>query len=156
VTFHIIANQITTLFLSLHLLTTLSFDSEIVSFLYGGAKEDVFFQVTNNQKTLAIKPTQKDRFSNLLVITKNRKYYFDLAYDEASPHQFVEVKDGVMNHALKERLTHRDYQIMEGENSLLFINRRLNPVNINGVKVRSREYFSKGVPLIKEGQRILN
>jgi type IV secretory pathway VirB9-like protein len=156
VTFHIIANQITTLFLSLQLLTTLSFDSEIVSYLYGGAKEDVFFQVTNNQKTLAIKPTQKDRFSNLLVITKNRKYYFDLAYDEARPHQFVEIKDGVMNHALKERLTHKDYQIMEGENSLLFINRRQNPVTVNSVEVRSREYFSKGVPLIKEGQRILN
>lgn len=155
-TFHIIANQITTLFLSLQLLTTLSFDSEIVSFLYGGAKEDVFFQVTNNQKTLAIKPTQKDRFSNLLVITKNRKYYFDLAYEEARPHQFVEIKDGVMNHALKERLTHRDYQIMEGENSLLFINRKQKPVTVNGVEVRSREYFSKGVPLMKEGQRILN
>lgn len=155
-TFHIIANQITTLFLSLNLLTTLSFDSEIVSFLYGGAKEDVFFQVTNNQKTLAIKPTQKQRFSNLLVITKSRKYYFDLNYDESSPHHFIEVKDGVMNHAVKERLTHKDYQIMEGESSLLFINRANDPVTINGVEVKSREYFSKGVPLIKDGRRILN
>lgn len=155
-TFHIIANQITTLFLSLHLLTTLSFDSEIESFLYGGSKEDVFFQVTNNQKTLAIKPTQTQRFSNLLVITKKRKYYLDLSYDEEKPHQFIEIKDGVMNHALKERMTHKDYQIMEGENSLLFINRRNNPVMINRIKVRSREYFSKGVPLIKDGQRILN
>ena len=155
-TFHIIANQMTTLFLSLHLLTTLSFDSEIESFLYGGAKEDVFFQVTNNRRTLAIKPTQTQRFSNLLVITKNRNYYFDLSYDESNPHQFVEVKDGVMNHALKERHSHKDFQIMEGESSLLYINRLDRPVEINGIEVRSREYFSKGVPLIKEGQRIFN
>lgn len=155
-TFHIIANQITTLFLSLNLLTTLSFDSEIISFLYGGAKEDVFFQVTNNQKTLAIKPMQKDRFSNLLIITKERKYYFDLAYDEKRPHQFVEIKDGIMNHALKDRLSHRDYQLMEGENSLLFINKLDSPIKVNGIEVKSREYFSKGVPLIREGQRIFN
>lgn len=155
-TFHIIANQITTLFLSLNLLTTLSFDSEIISFLYGGAKEDVFFQVTNNQKTLAIKPMQKDRFSNLLIITKERKYYFDLAYDEKGPHQFVEIKDGIMNHALKDRFSHRDYQLMEGENSLLFINKLNAPIKVNGIEVKSREYFSKGVPLIREGQRIFN
>lgn len=155
-TFHIIANQITTLFLSLNLLTTLSFDSEIISFLYGGAKEDVFFQVTNNQKTLAIKPMQKDRFSNLLIITKERKYYFDLAYDKKRPHQFVEIKDGIMNHALKDRFSHRDYQLMEGENSLLFINKLDSPIKINGIEVKSREYFSKGVPLIREGQRIFN
>lgn len=155
-TFHIIANQITTLFLSLNLLTTLSFDSEIISFLYGGAKEDVFFQVTNNQKTLAIKPMQKDRFSNLLIITKERKYYFDLAYDEKTPHQFVEIKDGIMNHALKDRFSHRDYQLMEGENSLLFINKLNAPIKVNGIEVKSREYFSKGVPLIREGQRIFN
>lgn len=155
-TFHIIANQITTLFLSLNLLTTLSFDSEIISFLYGGAKEDVFFQVTNNQKTLAIKPMQKDRFSNLLIITKERKYYFDLAYDEKRPHQFVEIKDGIMNHALKDRFSHRDYQLMEGENSLLFINKLDSPIKVNGIEVKSREYFSKGVPLIREGQRIFN
>lgn len=155
-TFHIIANQITTLFLSLNLLTTLSFDSEIISFLYGGAKEDVFFQVTNNQKTLAIKPMQKDRFSNLLIITKERKYYFDLAYDEKRPHQFVEIKDGIMNHALKDRFSHQDYQLMEGENSLLFINKLDSPIKVNGIEVKSREYFSKGVPLIREGQRIFN
>jgi hypothetical protein len=155
-TFHVLLNQITTLFLSLNMLTTLTFESEIVSYLYGGAKEEVFFQVTNNNKTLAVKPLQKDRFSNLLVITKDRQFFFDFSYDDKRPHQFVQVRHGMMNHALKERLTVKDYQLLEGESSLLFINRRSTPVTVNGVEVRSREYFSKGVPLIKDGVRILN
>ena len=155
-TFFILSNHMTTLFLSLTLLTTLSFDSEIESFLYGGAKEDVFFKVTNNRKTLALKPTQRERFSNLLVITKEGKYYFDLRYNEENPHQFVEVKDGVMNHALKEKVSRDEFEILEGKSSLLFINKLKSPVEINGRQVKKRAYFSKGVPLIKNGVRILN
>ena len=29
-------------------------------------------------------------------------------------------------------------------------------VTVNGVKVRNREYFSKGVPIILDGRRVLN
>ncbi len=149
-------NQITTLFLSMNLLTTLTFDSEVVSYLYGGPSLDVFFQVTNNRRTLAIKPTQKERFSNLLIITKNRKYYFDLKYDAENAHQFIEVKDGVMNHAMKERLLTKDFQILEGDSSILFINKRDGPVMVNGQRTEGRAYLSKGVPILLEGNRILN
>lgn len=88
-TFYILMNQITTLFLSLNLLTTLSFDSEIVSYLYGGSKQEMFFQLTNNIRTLAIKPLMEGSFSNLLVITKEHKYYFDLKLTEEKLHKFV-------------------------------------------------------------------
>jgi hypothetical protein len=155
-TFHILINQITTLFLSLNLLTTLTFDSEIVSYLYGGKKDDVFFQVANNRRTLVLKAKLKDQMSNLLVITKDRKYYFELAHDEANPHQFIEVKDGVMNHALKESAKTEDYQILEGESSLLFINKKNVPIQVNGIKTEQRTYLSKGVPIIVDGKRILN
>lgn len=154
--FYILMNQITTVFLSMNLLTTLTFDSEVVSYLYGGGKEEVFFQVTNNRKTLAVKAKQKDHFSNLLVITKDRKYYFDLRYDAENPHQFVEIKDGIMNHAVKERLTTKDYQILEGESSLIFINKQGAPISVNGIKTTDRAYLSKGVPILLEGKRILN
>jgi len=155
-TFHIILNQITTLFLSLNLLTTLSFDSEIQSYLYGGSPEEMFFQVTNNQKTLAMKPRLAGSLSNLLVITKKRKYYFDLREAATGSHQFIEVKDGVMNHALTKKIETKDYEILEGDSSLLFINRRMDEVNVNGVKIKKREYLSKGVPILYEGHRILN
>lgn len=154
--FHILFNQMTTLFLSLNLLTTLSFDSEIESYLYGGSPEEMFFQVANNHKTLAMKPKLEGSYSNLLVITKNRKYYFDLKHSVQNPHQFIEVKNGVMNHALTKKILNKDYEILEGDNSLLFINRKASEVNVNGMKVKSREYLSKGVPILYEGKRVLN
>jgi len=146
----------TTIFLGLNLLTTLSFDSEIQSYLYGGSQEEMFFQVTNNFKTLAIKPKMDGVYSNLLVITKNTKYYFDLKRDQSSPHQFIEIKNGVMNHALTKKIKTRDYEILEGDNSMLFINNKSSEVMVNGLKVKHREYLSKGVPILYEGQRILN
>lgn len=154
--FHILMNQMTTLFLSLNLLTTLSFDSEIQSYLYGGSQEEMFFQVTNNHKTLAIKPKMDGVYSNLLVITKNHKYYFNLKLNKENPHQFIEIKDGVMNHALTKKLKTNDYEILEGDNSVLFINNKGTEVTVNGMKVKHREYLSKGVPILYEGKRILN
>ena len=154
--FHILLNQMTTVFLGLNLLTTLSFDSEIQSYLYGGSQEELFFQVTNNHKTLAIKPKMDGTYSNLLVITKNSKYYFDLKQAKENPHQFVEVKNGVMNHALTKKIKNKDYEILEGDNSILFINNRSSEVTVNGMRIKHREYLSKGVPILYEGQRILN
>lgn len=153
--FHILLNQMTTLFLSLNLLTTMTFDSDIQSYLYGGGKEDVFFQVTNNQRTLAMRPKMEGDFSNLLVITRKRKYYFSLKYDKESPHQFIEIKDGVMNHALTKKLSNLSYDIFEGDNSILFVNKRDQEVTINGKKIKRSDYFSKGVPIILDGVRIL-
>jgi hypothetical protein len=154
--FHILTNQMTTLFLSLNLLTTLSFDSEIQSYLYGGGQEEIFFQVTNNHKTLALKPKMDGAYSNLLVITKNAKYYFDLKHDRSNPHQFIEIKNGVMNHALTKKMKTKEVEILEGDNSILLINNSSHELTVNGVKVKHREYFSKGVPIILEGKRILN
>lgn len=154
--FHILLNQMTTVFLGLNLLTTLSFDSEIQSYLYGGSQEELFFQVTNNHKTLAIKPKMDGTYSNLLVITKNSKYYFNLKQAKENPHQFVEVKNGVMNHALTKKIKTKNYEILEGDNSILFINNKSSEVTVNGMRIKHREYLSKGVPILYEGQRILN
>jgi len=155
-TFYILLNQVTTLFLSLNLLTTLSFDSEIQSYLYGGSKEDVFFQVTNNNKTLVLKPQRATGFSNLMVVTKKRKYYFKVDYDQSHPHEFIEVRDGIINHAYKHLKEFEDFEIKEGGASLLVVKKKNKDIVINGVKVERREYFSKGVPLLYEGNRILN
>lgn len=154
--FHILMNQMTTIFLSLNLLTTLSFDSEIQSYLYGGSQEEMFFQVTNNHKTLAMKPRMDGAYSNLLVITKNNKYYFDLKNDQLAPHQFIEIKNGVMNHALSKKVKTKDFEILEGDSSILFINNKSNEVSVNGMKVKYRQYLSKGVPILYEGKRVLN
>ena len=155
-TFYILANQITTLFLSLSFLTTLSFDSEIQSYLYGGSTEEMFFQVTENHKTLAIKAKMDGQYSNLLVVTKNRKYYFNLREDKLSPHQFIEIKDGIRNHALAKKKVTPEFEILEGNNSILFVNKKKDIVTVNNIEIKRSEYLSKGVPIIYEGKRILN
>ncbi|MAZ48947.1 MAG: hypothetical protein CME65_10305 [Halobacteriovoraceae bacterium] len=155
-TFYILLNQITTLFLSLNLLTTLSFDSEIISYLYGGSKQEMFFQVTNNNRTLALKPLMEGDFSNLLVITKEHKYYFDLRLTNNNSHQFIEIKDGIASHALTKKIKTKEYEILEGQASILFINNTKKEMMVNNIRVKKKEYFSKGVPIILNGQRILN
>ena len=155
-TFYILMNHITTLFVSLGLLTTLSFDSEITSYLYGGSKEDLFIKVTNNHKTLAIKPMVEGVSSNLLVITKNRKYYFDLKYNQKKPHHFVEIKQGVINHGMKKVMSRKDFDLLEGSTSVLVINKKKKKLSVNKKKIKKKGYFSKGVPIFIEGKRVLN
>lgn len=155
-TFYILMNQITTLFLSVNLLTTLSFDSEVVSYLYGGSKEEMFFSVMNNNKTLALKPLTEKDLSNLLVITKQRKYYFNLQVGGKNAHQFVEVKHGTINHAFKKLVDKESFEVLEGSSSILFINKKDRPVRLNEQVVKDKAYISKGVPLILEGTRVLN
>jgi len=155
VTFHILLSQITTIFLGLNMLTTLSFESEIKSFYYGGSKEDVFIKETDN-KTLLLKPYRTDGLSNLLVVTLKRKYYFQLAYDATTPHTFVEVRHGLINHAQTKKVSNDQYEIWEGASSIQFVNKSANEVLVNGLKVLRREYLSKGVPIFLNGKRILN
>lgn len=154
-TFYVLMNQITTIFLCLNVLTTLTFDSEIKAFYYGGSKEDVFLQETDN-RTLLIKPKRSDKLSNLLVVTLKRKYYFQLDYDAVNHHNFIEVKHGVSNHGLVKKHSGPGYEVMEGNSSLLFINKSGTEQVVNGIKVKNREYISKGVPVLLNGRRILN
>ena len=154
-TFHILLGQITALFLGLNTLTTLSFESDITSFYYGGNKEDVFLKVTDG-KTLIIRANRLEGLSNLMVSTEKRKFYFQMQDGGSRPHGFIEVKHGVMNHALSAKITTEEYQILEGRSSILFVNKRRQPVWVNDKEVRRREYFSKGVPIIYENKRILN
>ncbi|MBD66517.1 MAG: hypothetical protein CME62_14995 [Halobacteriovoraceae bacterium] len=154
--FYILANQVTFLLLSLNLMTTLSFDSEIISYMYGGSKEEIYFKVTNKNKTLAIKPLMKSDYSNLLVITKSNKYYFNLKYSETKPHQFIEVFDGVKSHNLSKKLHTTDYEILEGKSSVLIINKKSEPLFVNSKEINRKEYFSKGVPIFINNERVLN
>lgn len=154
-TFYILLNQVAMLFVSMNVLTTLTFDSEIKAFYYGGGKEEVFIKETDD-KTLLIKPYRVDSLSNLLVVTQKRKFYFQLAHDGKEGHKFIEVKHGVMNHALKKKLETKDFEILEGGTSILFINKRPSEIDVNGRRIKSREYLSKGVPIFVENNRILN
>lgn len=154
--FFVLPNQITTLFLSLNLLTTMSFNDDIRSYIYGGNKEEVFLEISNNNKTLVMKAKKKEINTNMLVVTSKNKYYFHVKLDESNPHQFIEISDGEINSAFKKVIEKDNYEILQGTSSLLIVNKTKNPITVNGQKVISKEYFSLGVPIILNGERILN
>jgi len=154
-TFYMLLNQVASVFLSLNVLTTLTFDSEVQSYLYGGSQTDLFVQLTNNSRTLALKSKTEGELSNLLVITKNRKFYFDLKLDKHHPHQFVEVKHGLINMSSKSIVKNKRFEILEGKTSLTILNKSKKEIQVNGLKVKTKDYFSKGVPIFIDGARVL-
>jgi type IV secretory pathway VirB9-like protein len=154
--FHILLDQITTIFLSLGLLTTLTFQDEVTSFMYGGSKSDLFISLTNSNKTLTLKPKTKSLSSNLLVITKGRKYYFNVLYSADKPHKFIEIKKGQINNAQKLILEAKDYKLYQGLSSIMVINKTKKEITLNEKKFKTKAYFGKGIPLIYKKTRILN
>ena len=152
----VLVNQITMIFLNLGLLTTLSFDSEIVSYMYGGGAEEVYFKVANKNRTLVIKPTLKADYSNLLVITSDAKYYFDLRSSELKPHQFVEIRRGQINKAMKITLETSKFKLLEGDTSILIVNKTNEVLKVNEFEVKRKQYLGKGIPIFVDGMRILN
>jgi hypothetical protein len=156
-TFYILANQITTLFLSLHLLTTISFDSEIRSYLFGGSKNDITLELANNNKTLALKAKKKDVDTNLLVVTSKNKYYFHVKISENNSHQFIEVYDGEINNSYSKIKETKDYDLFEGLSSIFIVNKSNDKIRVNELEVtKGKLYLSKGVPIILNGERIYN
>lgn len=154
-TFYMLYNQVATLFLSLGLVTTLSFDSEVTSFIYGGGETEIYSILTSDNKTLALKPKKEGIDSNLLVQTRNGNFYFDLKSSSApEAHKFVEVKRGQIDKALSEKKVTSGYVIWEGTKSLLLKNKGSTPLEVNGVKVIESIYLSKGIPLFINGQRV--
>jgi hypothetical protein len=154
--FYILSNQITSLFLSMNLLTTMSFSDDIRFYIYGGNKDEVYLEVSNNNKTLVMKAKKKEINTNMLVVTSKSKYYFHVSLDESTPHQFIEISDGEINSTFKKILEKEKYEILQGGSSLLFVNKTKIPITVNGQKIQSKDYFSLGVPIIVNGERILN
>lgn len=156
-TFYILANQITTLFLSLHLLTTLSFDGEIRSYIFGGNKDDITLELANNNKTLAMKAKKRDIDTNLLVVTSKNKYYFHVKTADSNSHQFVEIDDGEVNNAYSKVKETKTYELFEGISSVFFVNKSNEKMRVNEIEVtKGKLYLSKGVPIILNGERIYN
>lgn len=156
-TFYILANQISTLFLSMHLLTTLTFEGEIRSYLYGGSKDDITLELANNNKTLAVKAKKKDIDTNLLVVTSKNKYYFHVKTTENNSHQFVEVYDGEINNSYSKIRETKDYDLYEGASSVFVVNKSKEKMRTNEMDVsKGKLYLSKGVPIILNGERIYN
>lgn len=154
--FSILPATITTLFLSSNLITTLTFQDDVRSFIYGGTKEEVFSELANNNKTLVIKAKKKGLDTNLIIVTSKNRYYFNVKESEKMPHQFVEVEDGMINTSFRKIQETEKFDLFEGATSIMVVSKKKDGISVNGELVTSKDYFSKGTPLIVDGLRILN
>ncbi len=154
--FSILPSSITTLFLSLNLLTAISFKDEVNSYYYGGQKDDIFVELSNSNRTLVMKAKKIEIDTNLLIVTTRNRYNFRIKTSDISPHEFIEIEDAQVNTNFKKLNETLTYEILEGNSCVMFVNKTKNSIMVNGIKVVSKEYFSKGVPLIINGIRVLN
>ena len=154
--FSILPTTITTLFLSANLITTLSFKDDVRTFIYGGTKEEIFTELANNNKTLVLKAKKKGIETNLIVVTSKNRYYFKVMESDKIPHQFVEIEDGMINTNFRKIKETGSYDLFEGNNSVMVVSKKKEGIDVNGVFVVAKDYFSKGVPLFIDGIRVLN
>jgi hypothetical protein len=154
--FSVLPNTVTSLFLSANLITSLTFKDEVRSFIYGGVKEEIFSELANNNKTLVIKVKKKGIDTNLIIVTSKNRYYFSVKGVDKYSHQFIEIEDGIINSNFKKIKETDTFELFEGMTSIMVVNKSKTPIIINDVEVSAKEYFSKGVPLIMDGSRILN
>ncbi len=153
--FSILPTTITTLFLSANLITTLTFKDDVRSFIYGGTKEEIFSELANNNKTLVIKAKKRGIDTNLIIVTSKNRYYFNVKESEKIPHQFIEVEDGMINSNFRKIKETDSYDLFEGSTSIMIVSKKKDGIIINSETVTSKDYFSKGVPLIIDGIRVL-
>lgn len=154
--FSILPTSITTLFLSMNLITTLTFKDDVRSFIYGGTKEEVFTELANNNKTLVIKAKKKGLDTNLIIVTAKNRYYFNVKETVNNSHQFIEVEDGEINTSFRKIKETENYDLFEGSSSVMVVSKKRSGISVNGEIVTSKDYFSKGTPLFIEGVRVLN
>ena len=154
--FSVLPNTVTSLFLSANLITSLTFKDEVRSFIYGGVKEEIFSELANNNKTLVIKVKKKGIDTNLIILTSKNRYYFSVKGVDKYSHQFIEIEDGAINSNFKKIKETYTFELFEGTTSIMVVNKSKTPIIVNDVEVTAKEYFSKGVPLIMDGNRILN
>jgi hypothetical protein len=134
----------------------MTFKDEVRSFIYGGVKEELFSELANNNKTLVLKARKSGIDSNLIIVTNKNRYYFRVIENLKNPHQFVEIEEGIINSNFKKIKSEVSFDLFEGTNSLMVVNKSTTAINVNGVEVIAKEYFSKGAPLLVNGLRILN
>lgn len=153
--FFILAKSITFLFLTLNAPTTLVFQGPI-EYVSAGKNGDFSITRSNNQKILVIQPLKEITGTNMVVITKDEHYQFQLKTTDLNFHSFVYIYPGTVNKTFVKKIDNSDLRILEGDSSILLQNKREGPIIVNGKNVEREEYFSKGVPLIIEGKRVLN
>ncbi len=152
--FYILAKSLTYLFLTVASPTTLVFN-EPIEYISAGKNGDVTIHRSNNKMMLVVQPLKELMSTNMIVITKNNHFQFRIQTSDR-PHNIVYVYPGKVNTTFLKRLETADFRILEGDSSVLVLNRSDSALKVNDQLIEREQYFSKGVPLFINEHRILN
>jgi hypothetical protein len=152
--FYILAKCTAILFLSLQNPTTLVFE-EPIEFMSLGKNGSVEVHRSKNKKILVLQ-AKRELEAQMVVLTKNQNFQFKIKSLQSNYHPLVHIHAGAINKTYVNKLETSDFKILEGDSSILFQNKKEEPILVNDVLVKREEYFSKGSPLLMNEQRIFN
>ena len=153
----IFPQAIVTFFISMNFHTSMTFESEVSTYIYGGQSSEVSITLANNKKTLIIKANKKPIDTTMSVFVKGIEYAFRVKYTDTINNQWhLHIFPAKINSIYKLITKNEDYSLMEGTNSLLLINNKKIPLIVNDEQVKTRTYLSKGAPVFINEKRIYN
>lgn len=148
----VIPKTLTYLFLSINNPTTLHFD-EPVEFIQAGRNGDFSLRRSNNKKVVVIQPLiEKFEPKALVVITASDTYNFRVLSNDKDTHTSLFIHSGKMNKSYIKKIETNLFKILEGDNSVLVINKSKSQIIVNEQPVARESLHSKGLPLIINSQ----
>lgn len=152
---YILAKTVVYLFLSINSPTTLYFD-EPIEFVQAGKSGEISVVRSSNKKILVIQPLLKiEEERNMVVITKSHHFNFKFKLNTFGHHDFLYIHPGATNRAYKVKFENSIVRILEGETSTYIQNKTKDRIKINGMDMDRSLYFSKGLPIFLNGERVI-
>ena len=151
--YYILPNQIFTVFLSMAHLTAITFPDQVTDFV-GGQKSDFRVYELNKRRTLVYEAKAKGFKRNLIIFLKDKKYHFDMVYNEEFSNKDIEIKPAKPCNNLSLLKETKRYQLFDCPKSLLFINKGKIPLKVNEFLITGKKYLSKGPPIYQGGKKI--
>jgi hypothetical protein len=143
--FYILPGKIATLFIGITMNLIINFQEPME---LSGARENLLnVREVNKGKTFLIMPKTKAINTNLIFYNNKNKYMFYIKYDESKSHDFVNILEGKRDSSFLLSKENSNYRLLSGAKSVLVENKYSKPIMVNGEVVKTREVFSKGIPL---------
>ncbi len=148
----IIPKTVAYIFLSTSSPTTLHF-REPVEFMQAGKGSDFDVTFSKNRKSIVMRPIGNfNEPKNMVVISKDMNFHFKLINMEERQHDFVYIHPGKANMTYVKKYEDPKVKIHEGDSSLYIVNKTATSLDINGSKVETHIFLSKGLPIIVDGK----
>ena len=99
----------------------------------------------NNQKIVVLRPLKENFENDMIVITKDHHYQFKLksGNSETKTHSFVYVHNGEVNKSYVKKLENEKIKILEGDSSILLINKSNKPILVMKFKLKEKVIFQR-------------